>query len=127
MRKRRGPPQEETDDAAAVFRAAVGKVRELPPAPAPPPRPRPSPVPRMAARDAAQALDALRQAMTAHGLESGDALNHRRDGVPARVMQRLRRGDYSAQDEIDLHHASAAQAEGALRRFLDESGRAGLG
>lgn len=127
MRKRREPPVDEPDDDAALFRAAIGAVRELPHAPTPPAKPKPRPLPRMAARDDAQALEEFRHALDADLLEAGDALSYRRDEVPARVLQRLRRGEYAAQDELDLHHADAARAEALLRRFLRESGQAGLG
>lgn len=127
MRKRREPPMNESGDDAALFRAAIGPVRELPPTPTPPARPKPRPLPRMAARDEAQALDEFRHALDADMLEAGDALSYRREEISARVLKRLSRGEYSAQDEIDLHHADAAQAEALLRRFLKESRQAGLG
>ena len=129
MRKRRDDPpaSEPDDDDAALFRAAIGPVRELPPAPTPPSKPKPLPLPRMAARDEAQARDEFRRAMGADVLEAGDALSYRRDEIPPRVLQRLRRGEYSAQDEIDLHHSDAVQAEALLRRFLKESRQAGFG
>src|SRR3954462_10039673 len=115
------------DDDAALFRAAIGPVRELPPAVAPPAKPKPRPLPRMAARDDSEALGEFRRALATDVLEAGDALAHRQPSLPGRVLQRLRRGDYAAQDELDLHHADAAQAEVMLRRFLKESVRAGLG
>jgi DNA-nicking Smr family endonuclease len=128
---RKPPPHDPVDeddaDDAALFRAAIGPVRELPPAIAPPPKPKPRPVPRMAARDDAQALGEFRRALDADVLEAGDALSFRRDALPARVLQRLRRGDYAAQDELDLHHSDAAQAEAMLRKFLKEAAQAGLG
>jgi DNA-nicking Smr family endonuclease len=43
------------------------------------------------------------------------------------VLQRLRRGLYAAQDELDLHHADAVRAEMLLRDFIKASLRAGLG
>lgn len=110
-----------------MFRAAIGPVRELPPALAPPEKPRPRPLPRMAARDDAEALGEFRRALGADTLEAGDALAFRRDDLPPWIMQRLRRGDYAAQDELDLHHSDAAQAETMLRRFLKESLQTGLG
>lgn len=127
MRKRRDPPVTEPNDDAALFRAAIGPVRELPPASIPPPKPKPRPLPRMGERDEAQARDEFRRARDLDVLEAADALSYRRDEVPPRVLQRLRRGDYSAQDEIDLHHCDATQAEMLLRRFLKESRQAGLG
>ena len=128
MRKRReDAPVDAPDDDAALFRSAVGRVRELPPVPTPPPKPKPRPLPRMAARDEAQARDEFRHLLSADLLEAGDALSYRRDEVSPRVLQRLRRGEYSAQDEIDLHHSDAAQAEALLRGFLKGARQAGFG
>jgi DNA-nicking Smr family endonuclease len=128
MRKRReDPPVDAPDDDAALFRSAVGPVRELPPAPTPPSRPKPRPLPRMAARDEMQAREEFRHSLATDLLEAGDALSYRRDEVSPRVLQRLRRGEYSAQDEIDLHHSDAGQAEVLLRGFLKDSRQAGLG
>jgi DNA-nicking Smr family endonuclease len=126
---RKPPPQtplEEPDDAA-LFRAAIGPVRTLPATPPPPEKPRPRPSAHMRVRDDAQARDEFRRALAVDLLEAGDALAFRRDSLPARVLQRLRRGDYAAQDELDLHHSAAAQAETLLRQFLKESSHAGLG
>ena len=55
-RKTPAPPPEITPDDAALFREAIGEVRELAPPPAAPERPRPPPEPRMQARDEALAL-----------------------------------------------------------------------
>jgi DNA-nicking Smr family endonuclease len=122
----RQPPLDEDDDAA-LFRAAIGPVRELPPTPPVPARPRPRPVARMARRDDEEARHELHSLRGPDVLESGDALSYRRDELPPRVLQRLRRGHYAAQDELDLHHADAAQAEAMLRGFINGSVQAGLG
>ncbi|MFC7300532.1 Smr/MutS family protein [Cognatiluteimonas weifangensis] len=131
MGKRRTPPQEPphaaAEDDASLFRAAVGPVRELPPRPAPPRKPPPRALPRMAARDDAQALGEFRRALQADTLEAGDALAYRREDVPPRVLLRLRRGLYAAQDELDLHHADAVRAEALLRQFLKDATHAGCG
>jgi DNA-nicking Smr family endonuclease len=125
-RQREETPPADADDAA-LFRDAIGPVRELP-APAPPPqKPRPRATPRMAARDEAEAASEFRRAMAADALEAGDALSYRRDTVPPRTLQRLRRGQFSAQDELDLHHADARAGEAMLREFLREARHAGLG
>ena len=120
------PPDEDPDDAA-LFRAAIGPVRELPPSILPPAKPKPRPLPRMRARDEADARDEFRRALEVDALEAGDALSFRRDEVPPRVLQRLRRGDYAAQEELDLHHSGAAEAEAMLREFLSDARRVGLG
>ena len=54
-------------------------------------------------------------------LAAGDTLSFRRDFVPPPVFQRLKRGRFSAQDELDLHGATVAQAESMLRQFLAEA------
>lgn len=108
-------------DDAALFRDAIGRVRELPSQPAPPAKPKPRPAAALAERDEREARSEFQRALEASPLEAGDALRYRRDEVPARVLQRLARGHYAAQDEIDLHHADAAQAEAMLRRFLKEA------
>jgi DNA-nicking Smr family endonuclease len=118
-------PSGESGDDAALFRAAIGPVRELPATPVAPRGPRPRAIPRMAARDEAEALGEFRRAMAADVLEAGDALSYRRDEVPGRVLQRLRRGLYAVQDELDLHAADAARAEVLLRGFLADARRDG--
>lgn len=122
------PPRDEAGDSddAALFRAAIGPVRALP-AKAPPARPRPAPTARMARRDEEAALDELRMAMDQPLLEAGDALAWRRDTVPARILQRLRRGHYAVQDELDLHHADARQAQALLREFMKQARHADIG
>lgn len=54
-------------------------------------------------------------------LAAGDTLSHRRDAFPAHLFQRLKRGRFSVQDELDLHGATQAQAESMLRQFLAEA------
>ncbi|HRN62193.1 MAG TPA: Smr/MutS family protein [Luteimonas sp.] len=115
------------DDDAALFRSAIGPVRELPRTEAPPSPPKPRPGTRMAELDEAEAIGEFQRLLDAGPLEAGDSLRHRRDEVPARVLKRLAQGQYAAQDELDLHHASAAQAEAMLRDFLSEARHAGAG
>lgn len=123
-----GGKHDDGDDDAALFRAAVGPVRELPAAPAPPGRPRPRPRARMAERDEAQAREDFRLGRgDAFAIERGDVLSYRRDQLPARTLRRLSQGLYAAQDELDLHHADAGTAETLLRRFLAEARDAGYG
>ncbi len=128
-RSRAPEPQgdDETDDAA-LFRAAIGPVRELPDAPLPPAKPRPRARARMAERDEAQAREDFRLGRgEAFVLERGDALSHRRDQITPRTLKRLSQGLYAAQDELDLHHSDADTAETLLRRFLAEARDAGFG
>lgn len=113
----------EDDDPAALFRSAIGEVKPLrKPAAAPPPTPKPKPRARMAERDDHEARgEFARLLRDSSPLEAGDTASYRRDTLPARMFQRLKRGQYSVQDELDLHGATVAQAETLLRQFLLEA------
>lgn len=116
---------EDDEDPAALFRAAIGAVtpmREQSPSIPAQQRPRPKPRARMAEQDEAQARgEFARLLQSALPVEAGDVLSYRRDSLPNRTLQRLRKGHYSVQDELDLHGATAAQAERLLRQFLLEA------
>lgn len=120
MRKSPANPPEDEDDAA-LFRAAIGPVREIPTHHAPPEKPRPKPRAAMAERDEAEARSEFRLAMDEALLGAGDTLSYRRDEVSARVLKRLARGEYACADELDLHGIDAKTAEGWLRTFLREA------
>ena len=129
--QRDAPDGADADDAS-LFREAVGPVRRLPESPEPPRTPRPAPSTRMARRDDEEARSEFARMLSADvpsadALAAGDALAYRRDNVPGRVLQRLGRGLYAAQDELDLHGCGAAAAERLLRDFLREAARAGVG
>lgn len=118
---------DEFQDDAALFRAAIGPVRKLPATAPPPAKARPTPIPRMARRDEDAALDEFRMALDQPLLEAGDALSWRRDTVSSRTLQRLRRGQYAVQDELDLHHVDVRQAESLLRTFIKQAQHADFG
>lgn len=113
------------NDQARLFREAIGQVRPIAPAPTPPRKPRPRPLARMAQADERAAASEFRRALQAMPIGAGDVLSHRVQALPAGVFNRLRRGQFSVQDELDLHGATAAQAETALRQFLRDAQRSG--
>ncbi len=123
------PGNGDTDDAA-LFREAIGadrgKVRALPEAPLPPSTPKPKPSAKMARRDEDAARDEFRHAVIA-ALEAGDVLSYRRDEVTPHVLKRLARGEYAAQEELDLHGLPARTAETLLREFLRDCRMHGVG
>jgi DNA-nicking Smr family endonuclease len=129
MAGKRTPPRDDApdDDDGALFRAAIGAVRPLPQVANLPARPKPRPRAGMAERDEADARSEFQRGLEdeAFRLERGDAMSHRRDHVPPRVLRRLARGDYAAQDELDLHHTDTRQAEQRLRRFIADARDAG--
>ncbi|MFT4255723.1 MAG: Smr/MutS family protein [Pseudoxanthomonas sp.] len=117
------------DDDAALFRDAIGPVRPLAAAPAPPRKPPPKPRARMAERDEIDARSELRSSTLLNGmsqrgldmLQAGDPLGYKRDALPSHTFNRLKRGQFSVQDELDLHGATALQAETLLRQFMKEA------
>jgi DNA-nicking Smr family endonuclease len=115
------------DDDAELFRAAIGPVRRLHGSAPPPAKAKPKPRARMAERDEAHAREEFRHALDPSLLEAGDALAYRRDTLPPRVYQRLRRGEIAVQDELDLHGADMRQAETLLREFVIDAHHRGLG
>lgn len=127
---RKPPPDLDDRDDTELFRAAIGadrgKVRALPDAPLPPSPPKPKPSAMMARRDEEEARAELRNAAIS-ALEAGDALGYRRGEVPPQVLRRLARGEYSAQEELDLHGLPARTAESLLREFLKDCRTHGVG
>jgi DNA-nicking Smr family endonuclease len=127
---RKAPPEPDDRDDGELFRTAIGadrgKVRALPDAGPAPSAPKPKPSTRMARRDEDEAREEFRRT-PASALEAGDALRHRRDDVPPRVLARLARGEYSAQEELDLHGLPARTAETLLREFLRDCRMHGVG
>ncbi len=116
------------DDDAALFRAAIGAVKQTADVAAPPRKSPPKPRARMAERDEIDARSQFRQSTFQRELDArlaelqaGDTLSHKRDPLPANVFNRLKRGQFSVQDELDLHGATALQAEGLLRQFFKEA------
>ncbi|MBI2306346.1 MAG: Smr/MutS family protein [Rhodocyclales bacterium] len=126
---RPAPPDEpwlpdDIDDAAALFRHAVGAAAPLPGANraelAPPP---PAPHPRQREEDEAAVL---REAIAAplsfeDRIDIGDEGVHLRDGLPRRVLTDLRRGRWVVQDELDLHGLTRDEARSALGHFLHDA------
>jgi DNA-nicking Smr family endonuclease len=59
-------------------------------------------------------------------LEIGEELTYHREGVPAQTLRRLRRGEWSIQDDLDLHNLTTVEARAALAAFLNLSVRRGV-
>lgn len=118
MTHREPPEQDESGD----FRTAVGPVRPVRSDRAELERPRPRPVPRKREEDERAVVDELlNHPWDPAALETGEELIHARPGVQRRVLRRLRRGQYSVGDELDLHNMNAEAARAALADFIDEA------
>lgn len=125
---KRRPPQPPAEDDIRLFREAIGPVRELKASvPEPPPTPRPEPRAHMLEADeAAVPGELLELAFDPAVMEIGEELSYLREGYPPRLLRQLKRGQFSVQDEIDLHHMNAAAAQASIAAFLAEAHRHGL-
>ncbi|TZF91041.1 Smr/MutS family protein, partial [Cognatilysobacter lacus] len=87
----------------------------------------PRPRARMRERDEAAAATEFRLALDEHMLGAGDMLSHCTDRLPPDAFRRLKRGELSAQEELDLHGLGAVQAQTLLRAFLADARKHGIG
>ena len=112
-----------------LFQAAVGAVQPLTPpkrvvlSPPPPP-----PLPRQSEQDEAAALQ---QTMSdemdiASLLDTDDMLSFRRPGIGSDVTQKLRRGKWTIQQQVDLHGLRSDEAREALGMFIRDMHKKGL-
>ncbi|HET6433497.1 Smr/MutS family protein [Dyella sp.] len=120
-------PTRITDDDARLFREAIGEVRQFDAVAGPPPAPKPPPRARMFEQDeAAVPGELLDMAFDPALLEVGEELSFLHDGYPPKLLKQLKRGHFSVQDDLDLHHMNAAAAQASITDFLAEARRAGL-
>jgi len=121
--KRKSAPV--TPEDAALFRDAIGGVRRIEAEAAATDRPSPPPEPRRLRLDEEEALRESRDLSALAPIEAADVLSFRRDEVPEKTLRQLKRGQFSVQDEVDLHHLRAADAEQLLKQFLTHARREG--
>ncbi|MFC5741059.1 Smr/MutS family protein [Dyella tabacisoli] len=120
-------PDPISDDDARLFREAIGDVRVLDPVAAPPAAAKPEPYPLMLEADeAAVPGELLAMAFDPGELEIGEELSYLRDGYPPKLLRQLKRGQFSVQDDIDLHQMNAAAAQATIVDFLAEAHHNGL-
>jgi DNA-nicking Smr family endonuclease len=124
--KRRVPRPVDEDDSR-LFREAIGDVRVLDAVPAPPAAAKPTPHPHMFdADEAAVPGQLLDMDFDPAVLEVGEELSYLRDGYPPKLLRQLKRGQFSVQDELDLHQMNAAAAQASIQSLLAEARHRGL-
>ena len=112
-----------------LFQAAMGKVQLLPPTGLADLKPTPPvPLPLQHELDAAAALqESLSDEVDVTTLlDTDDHLSFRRPGVGLDVAQKLRKGKWSIQRQIDLHGLRSDEARDALGSFIRESHKQGI-
>jgi DNA-nicking Smr family endonuclease len=116
-------------EESELLRAALADVKPLAPTNrASLIRPKPRPVAAQRQRDDQEALlDTLSDNPAwEQGLETGEELLFRRDGLSQLHIRKLRRGHWKIQDHLDLHGHTAAEARMLTAAFLAHALRNGL-
>lgn len=114
-----------SDDDREAFAEATRDVRRLKPknqARLDPPRPKPE------ARQSRAGRRALLEQSIAgpFATETLEEVSFRRDSVAAKVLRRLKRGEFAIEAEIDLHGMRLAEARAALQGYLRDCVERGL-
>ena len=106
---------DDTEDDMSVFRRAMGDVRRRHDDTVVLRWKKPEPEPVNTRRDQQAVLEEMLEGETP-GDESayGEGVQFQRPGVQRAVMRKLRRGQFSIQDELDLHGMTVAEAKAAL-------------
>jgi DNA-nicking Smr family endonuclease len=111
------------EDEAELFRRAMQGVRPIATGGrVAPPRRRPVPRARFARAERHAVLEeSIGPPAPELDIQPGDALSHRRDGVPETVLKRMRRGAYRIEAQIDLHGLTLEAGKQVLRDFIAAS------
>ena len=128
---KRKPPHSASvaPEDSELLRAALADVKPLAPTNrASLIRLKPHPVAAQRLRDEQEALrDTLSDSPAwEQGLESGEELLFRRDGLSPQHIRKLRRGHWKIQDHLDLHGLIATEARALTAAFLAHAIRNGL-
>ena len=115
-----------TDEDRELFRRAIGDVRRIEDDRTPPVRARGTPRnrSRMPSERSGSARELAESEWTSN-VGPGDVLSFFREGVQRRELQRLRRGRFKVEADLDLHGRIVADAAAALDHFLQDSRRRG--
>jgi len=115
-------PEDFDENDSALFREAIGEVRRIKISGQSIARSKPVADSKMFRRDEAEALRDSRSVSAAEAfLNSADELSYRRPEIPEKWFRQLKRGQISIQDELDLHHCRASDAEVFLKQFLNQA------
>lgn len=121
---KRQRPTAVSDEDRDLFTQAIGAVRPLKHGGAERDRPRPAPEPVQSRRDEASVVGELIDSeIDPAVVEVGEELSYLKEGHSPLLLRKLKRGQFSIADEIDLHQMTQAVAREAIVRFLAESRR----
>ena len=112
-----------------LFQAAIGKVERLPDrglADLTPKPPAPIPIQHQRDEEAAYQEAISDEVDVTTLLETDEHLSFRRPGVGADVTQKLRKGKWAIQKQIDLHGLRSDEARETLTTFIREAHKQGI-
>ena len=115
-----------TDEDRELFRRAAGEVRRVEDDRAPPVQTGRTPRIRDRARsERSSGSRELAESEWTSDVGPGDVLSFARGGVQRRETDRLRRGRFKVEADLDLHGRIVTDAVAALDHFLEDSRRRG--
>ena len=84
--------------------------------------PKPKPIPRETQKDNKRVLkESLAISLEYEDLQPGDSLSFCRPGIQKKIFQKLKKGQFKIDAELDLHGMTVAQAQEALAQFIHNS------
>ena len=117
-----------SDEERRLFRESVADAKPLKAKKKVPAR-RPKPPPRARFSDAEKRAvleESLKLDLQESDAFSGEDLWYARTGVQHALMRKLRRGQFSARAELDLHGLRSEDARAVVAEFLYEAGQRGF-
>ena len=114
-----------TEEDRALFRWAAGDVRRIGDDRTPPARLGKTPRAPGRVQNEPSNPRGLAESEWTPDVGPGDVLSFARGGVRRREMERLRRGRFRIEADLDLHGRIVSDAAAALDRFLEDSRRRG--
>lgn len=86
------------------------------------PKLKPEPIPKERIKDEQRVLqESLEVSYELDDMQPGDSLSFCRPGIQNNVFKKLKKGQFSAGAELDLHGHTRAEAQVALARFIQSS------
>jgi len=102
-----------------LFRSSVGAVNPVKQRKIAATTRKPKPIPYQTNRDRLQVLKEMTEGLLdPAGMETGEELRFKKPGIQNRVFQKLRKGEYCIESELDLHGYVVTEAKKILARFL---------
>lgn len=101
-------------DAIADVRPLISEERIIPVKKKPPPRPR-----QFESNEYNIASEVMSDPIDLRDVEINDELFFARSGIQLKVQRKLRRGEFTIEDELDLHGYTAEEAKKAIIEFIE--------